>query len=224
MNVNTVYKIWIYCLNKNNQQGYASPDDFNLLINQGATSFLDYLLGEFQSYAYGKPLSKVQFGMNEQVRQRLTPLIQKPVTLTVDNTGFAAYPDDYQQMDAIYDSTGNNRIRYVPQQKKYSYINSQIDPVATNPIYLIIDQGFQFYPITIGSALLSYVKTPPTIVWNFNLDSNGLPEYTSVGSVDPVFYDVDMLEIIARALSFAGLNLSLPQVEQYAQSIIKGGQ
>jgi len=218
-----MYSIFLYSLAKNDQQGYASPDDFNLLINQGATSFLDYLLGEFQSYAYGKPLSKVQFGMNEQVRQRLTPLIQKPVPLTIDSTGFAAYPSDYQQMDAMY-TTSMSRIRFTPQHKLYSYLNSQIDPPETNPFYLIVDSGFQFYPITIGAALLSYVKTPPQIVWGNNPDPNGLPQYDEGTSVDPVFYDLDCLEIIARALSFAGLNLELPQVEQYAQSIIKGGQ
>lgn len=219
-----MYKIVLYASAKNDSQGYISPDDFNLIINQGATSFLDYLLGEFQSYAYGKPLSKVQFGMNEEVRQRLTPLIQKPVPLTVDPTGFAPYPTDYQQMDAMYDSTGNNRIRYVAQHKKYSYINSQIDPIATNPIYLIVDTGFQFYPITIGSALLSYIKTPPQIVWGNNPDPNGLPQYDSGTSEDPVFYDVDCLEIISRALSLVGVNLQLPQVEQYAQMIKQGGQ
>lgn len=222
--MNTMYRIFLYALAKNNSQGYASPDDFNLLINQGATSFLDYLLGEFQSYAYGKPLSKVQFGMNEEVRQRLTPLIQKPVPLTVDVTGFAPYPIDYQQMDAMYDSTGNNRIRYVAQHKKYSYINSQIDPVATNPIYLIVDTGFQFYPITIGSALLSYVKTPPQIVWASTPDANGLPVYDPATSSDPVFYDVDTLEIISRALKLVGINLELPMVSQYADQIIRGGQ
>lgn len=218
-----MYRIFLYALAKNEQQGYASPDDFNLLINQGATSFLDYLLGEFQSYAYGKPLSKVQFGMNEEVRQRLTPLIQKPVPLTVDVTGFAPYPADYQQMDAMF-TTSMNRIRFTPQHKAYSYLNSQIDPPASNPFYLIVDVGFQFYPITIGAALLSYVKTPPQIVWGFTPDANGLPVYNSGTSVDPVFYDLDCLEILARALSLAGVNLQLPQVEQYAQMIKQQGQ
>jgi len=168
-------------------------------------------------------MPRVQFGMNEQTRQSLTALIQRPVPLTIDGTGLALYPADFQQVDAMYTST-MDRIRYVPQHKSYSYTNSVIDPVATNPIYLIVDQGFQFYPIALGTASLSYVKTPPKIVWGFTPDANGLPVYDIATSVDPVWYDADCLQVIVRALEFVGVNLQFGQVEQYANKIKTQGQ
>lgn len=219
-----MYKVVLEVLAKNKQQGYASPDDFNTNINIAQLGFLDYLLGEFQQYAGGRPVARVQFGMNESVRQRLTPFIQKPVTLTVDGTGFASYPLDYQQMDAMLTTT-LDRVRYVAQHKLYSYINSQIDPVATNPIYIIVDNGFQFYPITIGTALLSYVRTPTPINWGYIPDpSTGLPVYNPGTSTDPEWYDIDCLQVIVRALDLFGVNLQLPQVEQYANRIKIQGQ
>lgn len=209
---------------KNSQQGYIAPADMNTNLQQAQLSFTDYLLGQFQTYAAGRPVSRVDYSMTEKARQRLTPLIGPLVPLTIDVTGLATYPTDFQQSDAMFDSTGNNRIRYVPQHKKYSYVNSQIDPIATNPIYLIEDAGFRFYPNNLGQAMLSYVKTPPVIVWGYTPDANGLPVYDPALSTDPVWYDVDCYEIIARALKLFGVNLELPIVMQYGEQIIKEGQ
>lgn len=218
-----MYKMILLATAKNLQQGYVAPDDVNIALQQAQLSFTDYLLGEFQTYASGRPIPRVQFGMNESVRQRLTPLIGLPVTLTIDGTGFATYPSDYQQMDAMT-TIDQNRIRFVPQHKKYSYVNSQIDPVATNPIYLIVDNGFQFYPITLGQAVLSYVKTPPAIVWGYIPDANGLPVYNPATSTDPVWYDIDCYEIISRALKIFGVNMDVPMLVQYGDQIQKQGQ
>jgi hypothetical protein len=219
-----MYNIVLQLLAKNKQQGYASPEDFNTNINIAQFGLMDYLLGEFQQYAGGRPVARVQFGMNESVRQRLTPFIQRKVPLTIDSSGFAPYPDDYQQMDAMI-MPPKNRIRFVAQHKEYSYANSQIDPVATNPIYLIVDKGFEFDPPTLGTALLSYVRTPKKINWGFIPDAiTGLPVYAAGSSTDPEWYDVDCLDVIVRALAIFGVNLQLQQVEQYANQIKMQGQ
>lgn len=229
MTADEMYKIILYASSKNLQQGYVSPDDFNTIIQIAQLGFTDYLLGEFQTYQGGRPVSKVQFGMNESVRQRLTPLIQAPVPLTIDASGFSPYPADYQQMDAMY-QPNMNRVRYAQQHKLYSYLNSQIDPINANPIYLIEDSGFRFYPnisyngTAFSSASLSYVRTPRNIVWAFIPDANGLPVYDPGNSKDPEFYDIDCHEIIVRALALVGVNLQLQQVEQYSQIIKNQGQ
>jgi len=207
-----------------NQQGYIAPDDLNTNLQQAQLSFTDYLLGQFQTYQVGRPVSRVDYSMTEKSRQRLTPLIGPLVPLTIDVTGLAPYPPDFQQLDAMFDSTGNNRIRYAPQHKKFSYINSQIDPIATNPIYLIESDGFRFFPNNLGQAMLSYVKTPPAIVWGFTPDANGLPVYNPGTSTDPVWYDIDCYEIVARALKLFGVNLELPIVMNYGEQLIREGQ
>ncbi len=212
-----------FLVNKN-QQGYISPDQFNLIINQAQMSFLDYLLGEFQQYQMGRPQPKIAYGQNQTIRQRLTPLIATYTVLTINGTtGRSPYPADYQTTDAMY-TTAKKKVRYFQQDYLDDYINDPIDPVATNPIYEIIDTGFQFYPVTLTNALLSYVKTPPTIVWAYTLDVNNRPVYDAGASVDPVWYDTDCLEIIARALAMASTNLQAPPTAQYAQSIKTQGQ
>jgi hypothetical protein len=207
-----------------------------------------------------------------------------------------------------------NRIRFASQDRLYSYYNSEIDPIATNPIYLIQDSGFQFYPIDLGTAKLSYVSTPSEIVWGYSYDDNNrqvynpttwssfyaykgtnptnpctltndpyvlyyegplvlnstvfktaiagsnansgyyLNTYTkdiytvngsgvfvgiaqcavppvtanttdySTYSAQPIWADVDLLEIIARTLKLVGVSLQIGQVEQNANQETQQGQ
>jgi len=221
MNVNDMYRICQFAVNKA-QNGYLTPSEFNLIINQAQVSYQDYLLGEFQQYQYGRPQARINYSQNENIRQRLSPLITQ-ATLTINGTsGEAPYPADYVQADAITTTT-LKRVRYVQQDALYSYYNSEIDPIETNPIYLLEPNGFQFYPITLGIAILTYVKDAPQIVWAYNLVS-GRPVYDSGASVQPVWDNVDLLEIIARGLKLIGLNLQDGQVQQYANQVTQQGQ
>lgn len=222
MNVNDVYRICQYAVNKA-QNGYLTPAEFNLTINQAQISYQDYLLGEFQQYQYGRPQARINYSQNENTRQRLTPLIAE-ATLTINSgTGVAPAPADFLQVDAMWKSDGLHRIRFVSQDKLYSYYNSQIDPIADNPIYLLENNQFQFYPKTLGTAVLSYVKSAPAIVWAFTTVS-GRPVYNSGASVQPVWAEIDILEIITRALKLIGLNLQDGAVMQYANQINQTGQ
>jgi len=221
MNVNDMYRICQFAVNKA-QNGYLTPAEFNLTINQAQVSYQDYLLGEFQQYQYGRPQARINYSQNENIRQRLSPLITE-ATLTINGTtGKSPYPADYVQADAVR-TTAFERVRYVQQDSLYSYYKSQIDPIASNPIYLLEPTGMQFYPITLGSAILTYVKDAPQIVWAYNLVS-GRPVYDSGASVQPVWDNVDLLEIIARGLKLIGLNLQDGQVQQYANQVTQQGQ
>ena len=220
MNVNDMYRICQFAVNKA-QNGYLTPSEFNLTINQAQVSYQDYLLGEFQQYQYGRPQARINYSQNENIRQRLSPLITS-ATLTINGSGEATYPADYVQADTII-TTAFNRVRFVQQDSLYSYYNSEIDPIATNPIYLLEPTGFQFYPVTLGSAILTYVKDAPEIVWGYTTVS-GRPVYSSGTSVQPVWDNVDLLEIIARALKLIGLNLQDGQVQQYANQVTQQGQ
>jgi hypothetical protein len=221
MNVNDMYRICQFAVNKA-QNGYLTPSEFNLTINQAQISYQDYLLGEFQQYQYGRPQARINYSQNQNIRQRLTPLLVETTLNINSTTGQSPYPADYVQTDTVITSSFN-RVRYVQQDALYSFYNSQIDPIATNPIYLLEPTGFQFYPVTLGSAILTYVKDAPEIVWAYTT-VNGRPVYSSGTSVQPVWDNVDLLEIIARALKLIGLNLQDGQVQQYANQVTQTGQ
>lgn len=223
MNVNDVFLLVNYISNKNLNGGNITPQNFNTIINQAQVSYASFLLGSLQKYTHGRPMAPVEFGQNQVVRQRLTPIIYVTV-LGVDAAGFSPYPGDFMQPDAMWSIYGVDRIRSVQQDALYSVYNSTIDPIATNPIYLIEDEGFRFYPTSLLQARLSYVRIPPQIYWAYTPDVNGLPAYDPALSVDPVWDDVAMLDIIARALAMTGINLQAGAISQYAAEIKNNGQ
>ena len=92
-----------------------------------------------------------------------------------------------------------------PTKRLASVWQSVIDPVVDNPIYTLREAGIQFYPENIGSAKMSYVRTPPSIVWGYTLDSNGIPVWNPRYKPKPALEDGVMMEIIARALRLIGL-------------------
>ena len=226
MDVNEVYNLVLYSTAKNLQQGYVSPDDFNLTINQAQKSYTSYLLGSFQQYTPGRPIARVEFGQNTIIRTRLAPIIYW-YDLSVDSFGYSPYPGDYLQTDAMVSIYGYQRIRSVQQDSLYSYYNSVIDPIANNPIYILEDTGFKFFPTNIGNTKLSYVRNPPEIKWCYTLNpSTGIPEYDPSASANfqPIWDDAAMLEIIVRALAIIGVNLQMNVIEQYSMAIKNQGQ
>jgi hypothetical protein len=217
-----VYRtIQIVC--SKNQSGYVTPDQFNLIIKLGGLGFLDYLLGQVEQYQPGRPQPRVALGMSKTIRLSLAAVIDPISPIVIDGTGLAPYPANLQMVDAMF-TTDMKRIRFVQQNKLGSYLNSSVTPVATNPIFLIDSAGFQFYPITLGGAKISYVHTPVDIIWGFSNNPNGDPIYNPATSVDPEWYDADIMQVIVRALALIGVNLQAPQVQQYAQMIKMQGQ
>ncbi len=222
MTVDVVYQLITYCVNKY-QGSEPSPEEFNLIINQAQLSYAQWLAGEYESYQNQKSQSRVSWGQNQNVRESLTPIIYGYI-LNADAAGISPYPGDYQKMDAMTTIYGFKKIRFATQDRLDSFMNSVIEPIATNPIYLVKDVGFQFYPVTIWQANLSYVRTPPPIVWGYTLDADDLPVYNPITSIDPVWADLDMLEVIARALMLVKVNLQSNVIGQYANEIKNGGQ
>mgnify|MGYP000850611190 FL=1 len=221
MSVDEVYKLMQFIINKN-QSGYLSPSEFNIVINQAQRNYFDLLLGELQQYQYQRPQPRIGYSSNENSRNRLTPLIVG-ATLAVDLAGFSLYPDDYEQLDTMWTVSGYNKIRYAENNRLTSYLSSVIDPIESNPIYIIEQNGFRFFPNNIGQAVLYYVKTPSIINWAFTLDVNGRPIYNQLLSTQPVWHEQDMMQIISRALAMVGVNLQAPQLIQYSNDIKQVG-
>lgn len=223
MTADTTYQIMLYAVKKNIQDGYLSPDDFNLTINTAQDQYLDYLLGQYQKYQPTRPFSPVAFSDNQRIRTSVAPLIYGTV-LSIDGTGLATYPSDFEQVDAMWSVYNHYRIRFTQQDALWSKYRSVIDPVETNPLYLMKQEGFQFYPTDLAQARMSYVRKPPPIHWGYNLDGNGLPVYNQALSQDPIWSETDIYQVIVRALALVGVNLQFNVVLGYANQIKQGGQ
>ena len=93
-----------------------------------------------------------------------------------------------------------------------------------SPVYLIENEGFRFFPNDLGQAKMSYVINPPDMVWGYTLDVNGVPVYDPATSVQPLWGDASIMEIIVRALRIIGVNLDYNAVSAYAVQVENQGQ
>lgn len=222
MTVDFIYELVLFICNKN-QRGSITPAAFNRTINVAQYGFVAFLLGEYQKYANGRPVPAVALGMNRRVRQSLSVITEHGVPLAINGAGFSTYPTDHEYTDAMF-TTSDKEIRYVEQHNLHWALASEVDPIATNPIYTLEKTGFRFYPNSLGAAKVSFVKTPPTINYGTTPDLNGRQVYEAATSVHPVWGEVDCFEIIVRALRPIGVHLQHQDVSQYANEVKNGGQ
>lgn len=219
LSVDTMYSIEKDILNKN-QNGPFTPDMFNRLNNQAQFDYMDYLLGRMQGYQPGRPIPSVAWGMTARVRESLTPFILAPSTLAVNGTtGAVTLPSNYEMWDAMYWGANMARVKFIQQGRLYSHLNSTINPIARNPVFLSIKDQLTVYPNNIGNIQLSYVRTPAQIVWAYTLDANQRPVFNSAASTNPEWQRFDIMQIISRALHMMGVSLSAAQVSQYANEV-----
>lgn len=223
MTVDDVKRIIDFAIAKNNGQGYNSPDEFNNYMRFAESGYLDYLRGEYQRYQIRRPIAVVEFSQNQAIRTSLAPLIYGAI-LNIDSSGVAPFPSDYEFTDAMWSLYGIYNIKFVQQDRLSSNYRSVIDPVISNPVYLINHDGFQFYPENLGNAKMSYVRTPPFMRWGYTEDANGLPVYNAALSSQPVWSDTDLMQVIVRALQMCGVNLQAAMVYQYAEQVKQTGQ
>lgn len=226
MSVDQLFSLIKYAAAKN--QGLnISPDDFNnILMPMAQASYLDYLKGEYQKYQLRRPISVVEFGQNQMIRQSLSPFIYG-TNLTLNSSGVAQPPSDHEFNDAMWSIYGYYNIKFIQQDRLASYINSSIDPISENPVYLINHEGFQFFPARPfgeNQVRMSYVRTPPSIFWAYTLDTHGRPVYDPVNSQQPVWADTDIYEVVVRALALVGVRLQTGAIIQYANEIKSVGQ
>ena len=222
MNVNQVYELMQTIVAKNIQDGYLSPDNFYNYINQSQRGYLDYLKGEYQKYQLQRPIAPVSFGQNEMIRQSLAPLIYGRILNPT--AGIAPFPNDFEYTDAMWGVYGHYNIRFVQQDRLDSYIHSDIDPIEENPVFVLQEEGFHFFPEDITATRMSYIRTPPSIVWGYVYDSNGIPVWNPATSQDPIWAESDIFQIVSRALAMFGVQVSAPMISQFANDITKGGQ
>ena len=225
MDVNQWYSIILYAAAKNLQQGYVSPDDFNnVLMPVAQNGYADFLLGEYQKQQLQRPIAPVQFGQTERIRTSIAPLIYGTVLAPNTTTGIAPFPSDFEEVDNMWGQYGFYNIRFIQQPRLQSFYRSTIDPIQENPVYLLRQEGFQFYPENIGYATLSYVRKAPPIHWGYTQTGDEPPVYDPTTSQDPVWSDTDMYQILVRALALIGVNLQANVLMGYASEIKNSGQ
>jgi len=219
MTIDQVYKFIDFTIKKSNAGGYLTPDEFNLIINRAQIQYFNKLYGNQNDYRYDRPVPKIAYAITEKISNSLSVFLSDSTTLTIDANGQVNIPSDLFQTVSITKTISgiDYEITRVEQDRVANNLTSAYDAPDTEfPIYTQLRTKFQFYPKNLGSANLYYLKKPTDMVWAYTIVSNR-PQYDAANSVQPLWKDMDMNEIIYIALSYVGINLKDGEVSQFAQ-------
>lgn len=220
MNINDCFNIVSYLVDKTQGTG-ISPDEFNRIFPMAERSYFDMLAGGVEDFQPGRPVPRVGLGMSNNVNEALAPFIQTS-TLTI-TSGSVTVPSDLFKEVAMR-TTGNVDIMRVDHSKLASKLNSSIDaPTLTKPCFNEVGSTYKFYPTSLTTANLTYLRLPVTPVWGFTTVS-GRPVYNAGTSVQSEWNDADLNKIIMRAAGLVGININDQLLVQAANQVKAKGE
>jgi len=221
MNINEVYKLVSYLVDKY-QGTYLSPDDFNMVINMAQNQYLAFLTDDTGS-PNRNPKNPVGMSTSAIVADTLSTFLTES-TLTITSQ-LATKPSDLYKSVAIRTTDDDYAARFVPEDRIASYIGNAIDPpTVTEPIYYELGSTYKFYPSSLSTVKITYIRTPQTLKWAY---TGGLV-YDPVLSVPASnasleWGDTDTYEIIYRAIGIIGINLKDGDLMRASQLIKNDG-
>lgn len=221
MTVDQVYSILRFIVRKN-QLGSLSPTDFQYAFNTAQRNYYDFLVGRIEQYRYGSSVPRVGLSMTDNVVSRLMPF-SSSATVTIAS-GLATKPTGFNKLLAMY-TTNSYRVYRIEEDMFAERIQDSIDPIdEANAFFVEQNTNWRVYPTTLTSLLVKYLTVPTDVVWNYSLDVNGRPVYNPTGSVDPLWYNNDIDELIARAAKIIGVSFKEPTLSQFGQGVINTGE
>jgi hypothetical protein len=218
MNINQAHQFIDFLVRQSNSGVYLSPTEQDLILNRAQTQYFNKLYGNQNDYRYDRPVPKISYAITEKISRSLAPFLSDPTALVIDGNGQVNTPTDlYQTVSVTHTvSSVDYEVTRVEQDRVSNNLTSSIEaPDAKYPIYTQLRTKLQFYPKDLATATIIYLKKPIDMVWGYTL-VNGVPVYNSATSVQPVWEDMDMNEVIYLALSYAGLNIKDADVSQFA--------
>lgn len=221
MNINEVYKLVSYLVDKY-QGTYLSPDDFNMVINMAQNQYLAYLSDDTGTIDRN-PKAIKGMSTSASVADTLSTFLTES-TLTITSQ-LASKPANLYKTVAIRTTDDNYTVRFVAEDRVASYIGNAIDaPTSTEPIYYELGSQFKFYPSSLGTAKLTYIKNPSELKWAYTGalvwdQANSLP----AAGADIEWGDTDAYEIIYRAIGIIGINLKDGDLIRAAQMVKNDG-
>jgi hypothetical protein len=221
MTVDQCYSILKFIVRKN-QLGSLSPADFQFAFNTAQRNYYDLLVGRIEQYRYDKPNPRIGLSMTDNVVSRLMPFESSSVSSLTN--GLVTKPNSFNKLLAMY-TPNNYRVYRIEENRFAERIQDSIDPIdEANAFYVEQSTNWRVYPTSLTNVTLKYLTVPADVVWNYTTDGNGRAVYNPTGSVDPLWYNNDIDEIIARAAKIVGVSFKDGSLIQFGEQVISKGE
>jgi hypothetical protein len=238
ININDFKTFTEFIAKKSGKGDYATPSQFNQLVNRAIVEFIARRNGNRMQYQAGRPVPNVSYEKTGDVMDDLRYL--KEVREFVVTDGEFSIPDG----STVADKNGAICPEYIHWKsiRHYYYIqvagrfvtkeypievvseaelgkrlvSSVNAPSKVFPIAQELKTSFKIYPTNIQYVVMDYLRYPVSAVWNYT-EVNGRPVYASNGSVDIELPKESFNELAMMYLSFLGINMRDGELVQYSE-------
>ena len=201
-NVNDIYSYMLFVARKN-QSGGIRKSDFENAYNAAQRIRFDQLKSKIETELYVSELS---------------PFIIANAAITF-SSGKVEKPTGLVKLLAM--RYNNHPVVRVEHDRIGEVLNDPIDaPSVTDNLifYSESNQGYHIYPNTITTGCtIDYLKKPEDVVWAHNTDSDGRYTYTSTGSTDSEWDEIEAYKIAGISLGILGVSLNEAALAQFSQ-------
>jgi hypothetical protein len=232
MTIDQAYNFLMFAIRKN-QIVQITPTQFQFAFNKAQRDYFDMLIGHVEQFRYNDATPRVALGMDNKISSDLSPFKVNNQVITV-SSGIAAYPTNFQYLALMTDSNGK-KIEWISDEKLPARINDPIDNYLDSgkSFYNEGATGWAIYGAAASSTVtVNYYTKPIDVVWAYTI-SGGRPVYSAAGgsgvipttgSVQPVWDDNSMEEILSRAARILGYSFEKQSLIQLGDSTINRGE
>lgn len=170
-NINDIFQLVQYRANKNGFLGNISPNDFNLIFPRAEIKYYNSL------YALYYKTQRI----SDALSRFFSPLTAINMATSGGTAGQYIFPTDLFHVDAITHTVDTEQylVARVEKDRLANHLSSKIEaPTTTFAIYTEYKTYLQFYPVTLATANLVYLKAPTTSVWGYTL--NGVTAFSTL--------------------------------------------
>jgi hypothetical protein len=206
MDINEVFDIVKYRAAKGGYSSYISPNDFNLLFNKAQLRYFNKLY--------------IAYASNQRISDALSKFVSPPQSLALSGgIGDLTTLTNLVHLTSVM--YNNNTVKRVEVDRLANNLSSTYDaPSEQYPIYVQYNGAISVYPINLTGVQLTYLTRPRDVKWAYTVNNTNpnLPRtvYDLNNSVQPVWADIDIDNIVFLMLSDIGINARDQELENFA--------
>ena len=214
ISVNKVYRAVLSILNKEGR-GFLTPEQFNRI---GRQVQLDLLERSFYDYNRSinnmSPTSSSDYSnLPKNIKEKID-VFSKEASLVI-TTGVAPAPSDLYRIINIHTSNRTINVQEVTKSELAQINASDLTtPSASFPVYYKEANNIKFFPTSVASASIDYIKQPQDPVWAYTSGTNSSYSFNSGSSQDFELHESDEVDLVLKILAYAGVLIKDPAIVQ----------
>ena len=215
--VDSVYQRVLALANKE-QRGYITPQEFNFLAPIAQMEIFEQYFYDQNQADRNVKNSTEYANVDEMLDEKISPF--KQTSAIAMAAGIGTLPSNLYRLGTVYRSNVNIEIEQLSEEEMMYVRKSPLTkPTAKFPAFYRLNKTqIQVYP-NVPQVSCNYIRQPKRPSWAYVV-VNEKALYNAGAHVDFEIHPSDMVELVYKILSLAGITIAKPGLGSYGDQQI----